>query len=165
MPDRPASPPEITQSFETGEGALTRFDRFPQPPGEYVDLSQTGFRISLYFIKTGARGEPRRLVAIIDCSIRPAAGKAVQEAAPVMPGRAAARVAGLLDEIANLVEGLYVLGMAAEGELDLGLLDDSVDTAHPVGFGVGQQVKAAERVVEIGQRLAVGPAALRCLGG
>ena len=82
-----------------------------------------------------------------------------------MPGRAPTRVVALVDKTAYLIEGLDVLGMPAEGELDLGLLDDGVDTAQPVGLGVGQQVEAVERVVEIGQRLAVGPAALRFLGG
>src|ERR1700730_19362893 len=101
MPDRPASPPEITQSFEAGEGTLTRFDRFVQPPGEQVDLSQTGFRIGLYFIKTGVRGEPRRLVAVIDCSIRPASGQAVQEATPVMPGRTPTRNVDTGDKTVN----------------------------------------------------------------
>ena len=60
-----------------------------------------------------------------------------------------------------MVERLDVLGVLPEGEFDLGLLDHRVDAAQPVGFRVGQQVEAAERVVEIAQRLAVGPAALR----
>ena len=80
-----------------------------------------------------------------------------------MPSRAAARVVDLVDEAAHLVESLDVLGVLAEGEFDLGLLDDGVDAAQPVRFGIGQEIKAVEGVVEISHRLAVGPAALRLL--
>ena len=66
-----------------------------------------------------------------------------------MPGGATARVVDLVDETAQLIERLDMLGVLAEGEPDLGLLDDGVDAAQPVGFGVGQQVDALKRVVEI----------------
>ena len=48
-----------------------------------------------------------------------------------------------------------------ERELDLCLFDHGVDAAQPVRLRVGHRVEAVERVVEIGQGLTVGPAALR----
>ncbi|MGH7114887.1 MAG: hypothetical protein ACREE9_10375, partial [Stellaceae bacterium] len=82
-----------------------------------------------------------------------------------MPGSPARRITGGLDNAANAVERLDLLAVLAERIFDLSLLEDGVDAAQPVGRGVGQRVEAAERVAEIAERLAVGPAALRFLGG
>ena len=62
----------------------------------------------------------------------------MQKAAPIVPSRAATRVVALINEIADLVESLDVLGMLAEGEFDFRLLDDGVDTTQAVGLGIGQ---------------------------
>ena len=70
----------------------------------------------------------------------------------------------MVDELANLIECLDVLGMLAESELNLGLLDYCVDPTQPVGLIDGQQIEALQCVVEITQRFAIGPAALRLLG-
>ena len=56
-----------------------------------------------------------------------------------------------------------MFGVLAERELDLGLLDHGIDAPHPVGFRIWQQVEAVERIAEIGERLVVGPTALRLL--
>src|SRR5437870_287899 len=130
MPDRPAGPPEIAQGFEACEGALARFDRFLQPSGKQVDLGQTGFGKGFDFVQTGRRRKRCCLVAMIDRYIQSASCQAVQKAAPIMPGRAAAWVVALVDEIADLVEGMDVLGMLSEREFDFGLLDDGIDTTQ-----------------------------------
>ena len=165
MPNSATSPPEVTERLEGGEGALAYFDRFAQPASKKVDLCQAGFGKGLYFIQAGVRSEPYCLVAIADRDVGLAAGQDMQKSAPVMPGRTAARVVALVDEIAYLIEGLDVLGMLAEREFDLGLFDHGVDTAQPVRSGFGQQVKSVQRVIEVSQRLGVGPAALRFLSG
>src|SRR5690242_12074276 len=97
----------------------------------------------------------------LDCT----AGQYAQEAAPIMPGCTAARIIAVLEERTYLVEGLDVVGMLAEREFDLRLFEHGVDTAQPVHLRVGQQIEAVERVVEVSQCLAVGPAALRLLSG
>ena len=51
-----------------------------------------------------------------------------QEAAPVMPGGATTRIVDLVDVAADLVESLDVLGMLAEREFDLGLLENGVES-------------------------------------
>ena len=81
---------------------------------------------------------------MLDRDIRPPPSQAVQEAGPVMPSGAAARVAGLVDELANSSERLDVLGVPPERIFDLGLFEHGVDAAQPVRLGVGQRVEAAE---------------------
>ena len=81
-----------------------------------------------------------------------------------MPSGAAARVVGLLDQRANLLERIDVFGVLAQGKFDLGLLQHGVNTAQPVGGIIGQRVEAAQCIVEIRQRFVVTPAALRFLG-
>ena len=102
---------------------------------------------------------------MLDRDFRLASGQAVQKPDPVMPGRAPARVVGLVDKTANFFEGLDVFGVASKGKLDLGLFDHGIDTAQPVRLGVRHNVEAMQRIAEIRQRFAVGPAALRFLGG
>src|SRR3954452_14076991 len=77
-----------------------------------------------------------------------------------MPCRPSAWVAGLVDEAGNLIEGEDVFSVLSESEFDLGLFEHSVDTAESVRLRVGHIAEAVEGVAEVGQRLAVGPAAL-----
>ena len=85
----------------------------------------------------------------------------MQKSRPVVPGRAARRVGARIDNAADVFESQDVLLVAPERIFDFGLVEHGVDTAQPVGVAVGHCVQAAKRVVEIGQRVAVGPAALR----
>ena len=163
MPDRATGPPEIAESLEAGERPFAHFNRVPQLAGEQIDLRLTGLGKSLDLVQTGGGGKFRRIIAMIDRDIRPPPGQDVQEAPPVMPGGAAAWIA-LVDETAYLIEGLDVFGMLPESKFDLGLFDDRVDAAQPVRFLIGQEVETEERIVEKGQRLAVGPKSLRFFG-
>ena len=78
-----------------------------------------------------------------------------------MPSGAAARVVCLVDDAANFFERPNMFGVSPKRELDFGLFEHGIDAAQPVRPRVRHRVEAAERIVEIGQRLAVGPAALR----
>jgi hypothetical protein len=49
-----------------------------------------------------------------------------------VPGGAAARVADLVDETANVIERFDVLGVFPESKLAVALLDDGVDPAQPI---------------------------------
>ena len=80
---------------------------------------------------------------MIDRDVRLACSQYMQETAPIMPGGAAARIVGLLDEIANLIEGFDVFGVLTESEFDLGLFEYGVDAAHLVRIAVGQGDRAA----------------------
>lgn len=71
----------------------------------------------------------------------------------------------MLDQGADVLESLDVLGVTPEGEHQLPLLDHRVDATKPVHLGVRQGLKALEGVLEEGLRLGVGPTALRLLGG
>src|SRR6266481_5513216 len=137
-----ASPPQIAQRLEGGQGALTRFNRFAEPAGDHIYLSQAGFSVRFDFIQIRDRCKLGRFVAVGDRDIRTATRHDMRPPAPVMPGGAAARVADLVDEKADLIEGLDVLGVFSEGKLAIPLLDDRVDAAEPVGVRVGQQVEA-----------------------
>src|SRR5215831_14898279 len=55
--------------------------------------------------------------------------------------------------------------MSPECQLELSLFEHGVDTAQPVHPSVRHCVEAAERVIEIGQRLVNGPQTLRFLSG
>src|SRR5258708_5782992 len=100
---------------------------------------------------------------MIDRNLWAPSRQAVQKPAPIMPSGAAPRIVGLVHQTGNSVEGLDLLRVLAEREFDFGLLDNGVDAAQPVGFRIGQQIEAVEGIVEVSQRLAVGPAALRLL--
>ena len=62
------------------------------------------------------------------------------------------RVRDGADGITDGFERLDVLGVTAERELDLGLLDDGVDAAHAIGFGVRHPVERLQRRLEVGER-------------
>src|SRR5215469_158056 len=160
MSDCSASPPQIALRLEGGEGALTRFNRFAEAAGDQINLSQAGLSVCFDFDQAGGRSKLCRLVAVVDRDIRAATRHDMRPPAPVMPRGAAARVVDLVDKRANLIEGVDVFCVLSEGKLAVALLDDRVDAAQPIGFRIGQQVEAAEGVVEMGQCLAVGPAAL-----
>jgi len=71
---------------------------------------------------------------VIDCGLDIAPRQYAQEAAPIMPGGATTRIIDLVYEPPHLIKSLDVLGVLAEGEFDLGLLDDGIDAAQPVGL-------------------------------
>jgi hypothetical protein len=89
----------------------------------------------------------------------------VRPPAPIVPGGAAPRVVGLVHETGKSVECLDLLGVLAEREFSFALLQYRVDAAQAVGVGVRQQVEAVQSIIEISQRLAIGPAALRFFSG
>ena len=60
-------------------------------------------------------------LAVFDHELRPNPGKGLQEPDPVMPSGAAARIIGLVDKCANLLERLEMFGVLAQGKFDLGL--------------------------------------------
>ena len=60
---------------------------------------------------------------MIDRDVGMATVRMCKKPRPVMPGGAAARVADLIDETANLIESLDVLGVLSEGEFDIGLFE------------------------------------------
>jgi hypothetical protein len=91
---------------------------------------------------------------------RPASAHTVLKPDPVMPCSAAAGVTDHVNDIANALKVLDITGVLPQRVSDLGLLDDRIDAPQPVRFSVGHRVKAMQRVIEIIQRLAVGPAAL-----
>src|ERR1700748_2749570 len=97
--------------------------------------------------QSGIRGKAGRLVTILDRNLCISSGQCVQKRAPVVPGRAAARVAALVYERTDRVESLDLVGMLTERELDLGLLDHGVDAPAPVCLAVGQQVEVMQRIV------------------
>src|SRR2546425_103109 len=98
--------------------------------------------------------EPARLrdlerpATVAHRDFRRAAGEAVEVAGPAVPGGAAARIVEGLDQLADLLERLDVLGVTPERELDLRLLDDRVDTPPSVRLGVRQRFEPRESPLE-----------------
>src|SRR5262249_27967764 len=56
-----------------------------------------------------------------------------------------------------------MIGVSAQGELHLGLLQNGVNAAQPVRLCIGHRCKALERSVEVGQGFGISPAPLRLL--
>ena len=88
----------------------------------------------------------------------------MQEADPVIPGRAACRIAALVNDAADLLQRPDLFGVPAESVFNFGLLQHRIDAAKAVCLHVGHSIEPTKRVVEIRQCLTIGPAALRLLG-
>src|SRR6266478_1514075 len=102
---------------------------------------------------------------MLDRSIGSPTCQAVQEASPIMPSGAAARVVGLVDDVANFFESSDVFGVVSKREPDLALLQYGVDTAQVVGRRVRHRAETVERVTEVSQRLVISPTALSFFRG
>src|SRR5262249_50677943 len=96
--------------------------------------------------------------------LRPRAGKTVEKPRPVVPGCAAPWVGDRIDELAYALERLDVLCVAAQRELDLGLLDDSIDPPQLVRLRVRHSREPLEGSLELSERLGIGPPSLRLFG-
>jgi hypothetical protein len=94
-----------------------------------IDLSQAGLSECLEFLQAARFGDCQCLTAIGDGYLRPAADKAVQESHPVVPGRAAPWVSGPLHQATDSLQSLDMIGVPAQGELDLSLLQDGINAA------------------------------------
>src|SRR5262245_62187400 len=154
-PERATSPPGVAPSLESLEGAFAGAQRFPQLSPDLVDLAETALRIRCNLLEAAIGGDRRRLAAIGDRKVGLAARQAVKEPGPVEPGGAAAWIGLPVDEPANGLERLDVLGMLAQGELDLRLIDDGVDAPQAVRLRVLHRVEPAQRRLEMGDGLGV----------
>src|SRR5262249_17396167 len=114
-------------------------------------------------VEAARAGNRRGFAAVGYSHLRPATNKTMEESHPVVPGGTALRVSGTLCQVTNALQGLDVLCVPAQGELDLGLLQDGVNTAQPVRLSVGHRLEALERGIEMGQCHGIGPAPLRLL--
>src|SRR5215471_18987069 len=123
MSDCSAGPPQVSKGLECSQSALASFDRLPEIAGGQVHLSQAGFCAGFDFVQTGSRSNRRGVVAVVDCNIRLAASHDVTPPAPVMPGGAVARLADLIYERPDLIEGLDIGGVLSQGKLAVALLD------------------------------------------
>src|SRR4051812_41094150 len=101
MPYGPASPPQVPKRLETGQGALTCFDRLVQPTREQVDLGQARFGKRSDFLQTGRSCDRHRVLAMVGGHIGATPGQGMKEPAPVVPSRAPARIFALVDELAD----------------------------------------------------------------
>ena len=71
----------------------------------------------------------------------------------------------LAGRVADAFEGPDVLGLSPQSKHCFGLLEHGIDAAQPVRLRAWHLVEAMERVIEIGQCVAVGPTALRFFCG
>jgi hypothetical protein len=165
LPERPARPPEIAARIEHAEGARARGESAAEVSRDQEHLGEAAAGVGSDLVEALGVGDRLGLAAVGDGNLGSASGETVEKPGPVVPGRAARRVGDRLDQIADALEGLDVLDVLTQGELDLGLLDDGVDPAQSIGVGVRHRVEALEGSVEVGDGLGVGPAPVRFPGG
>ena len=134
-------------------------------PAAQVAVRQGALRVRPQNLESRRLRNGDGLQAVGDRDLRPRAREVVEKSRPVEPRGPARRIGRRVDQLSDGLQRLDVLGVTAEGELDLGLGDDRVDPAPPIGLGVGHRIQARESGFEGGQRFGVGPSLLRLLAG
>src|SRR3989442_14509708 len=110
--------PPFSRPLEEGEGPPAGFERVLEFPRHDVDVGQATLSEGANVVEASEVGQGDRFRAVDDGDLGPRSREAVEEARPAEPGRAALRI-GVQREVADGLEGLDLLGMAAEGKHDL----------------------------------------------
>src|SRR5689334_4854692 len=101
MPEGPPGPPKISTRLEDREGSFSHRDRIMQPAGYGVHLGKAAVCESVNVVQAEGRSNCRCLAAILYRNIGSRTCQAVEEPHPIMPGGAAARVAGFVHNATN----------------------------------------------------------------
>src|SRR5215831_20374729 len=96
---------------------------------------------------------------MVDRDSRRASRQTFQKAPPIVPSYEASWVIHLLYNGANVVERPDLLGVTPERQLELGLLDDGIETSKAIWPRLGHGVEPAKGVIKIREGLAVGATA------
>src|SRR5262249_61456193 len=113
--ERPARPTAIAAGLEDVARLLAALQRIPQLTRHGIGLSQTRLGERADLVEAGAIGDAGGLAAMFDGDLGTRAGEAMKEPGPVVPDRPPVRVHDTVHDVANTLQGLNMLGMAAEG--------------------------------------------------
>src|SRR2546425_6531439 len=147
-PQRPARPPEVPCPLEDRERAGPGLHGAVKVAGDDAHVRERALGERRILLEPARLRDLERPATVAHRDFRRAAGEAVEVAGPAVPGGAAARIVEGLDQLADLLERLDVLGVTPERELDLRLLDDRVDTPPSVRLGVRQRFEPRESPLE-----------------
>src|SRR5262245_18241866 len=118
LPQRPAGPPDVSTRLKGCEGTLAGSDGLPEIASKDVYLRETGLRKGSDVVNATGISDRYGLAAVCHLHFRPAAGQGMQESHPVVPGRSAVQVSGLVYDGADAFQGRDLPDVLAKGKLD-----------------------------------------------